>query len=212
MLVTDEPAELSRLLDILGNRNRRRIIDLIRDKPCFVTEISERLMVSPKAVIDHLQMLEEASILSFRHDDKRRKYYYLAHDINIQVHLNTQQQGLIPLVLNEDQKFIISLLKLWQMISSRQELSLRLEELEREIDQQIGEVLRQGRQAGSDDTGLMIAVALAHGARTVQEIAHMTDLENSVVQEAIENLVEQGIACRTGSSYRLRGNNAEQSL
>jgi ArsR family transcriptional regulator len=210
--VSEEQAELSRLLDILGNRNRRRIIELIRDKPCFVTEISERLMISPKAVIDHLQMLQEASILAFRHDDRRRKYYYLAHDINIQVHLNTQQQGLIPLVLNDDQKFIISLLKLWQMISSRQELSLRLEELEREIDQQIGEVLRQGRQAGSNDTGLMVAVALAHGARTTSEIATMTDLEDSVVQETIEELVNQGIACRTGMNYRLRGNYAEHSV
>ena len=63
-----EQAELSRLLDILGNRNRRRIIELLREKPCFVTEISERLMVSPKAVIDHLQMLEDARILAFRSD------------------------------------------------------------------------------------------------------------------------------------------------
>jgi ArsR family transcriptional regulator len=210
--VEDEQEDLSRLLDILGNRNRRRIIELIRDKPCFVTEISERLMISPKAVIDHLQMLEEASILAFRHDDRRRKYYYLAHDINIQVHLNREHQGLIPLVLNQDQKFIISLLKLWQMISSREQLTLRLEELEREIDQQIGEVLRQGRLAGSGDTHLMVAVALAHGARTTQEIAHLTNLQVSQVQGAMDELVEQGIACRTGSSFRLRGNYAEQSL
>ena len=213
MLVVDEQEELSLLLDILGNRNRRRIIELIRDKPCFVTEISERLMISPKAVIDHLQMLEGASILAFRHDERRRKYYYLAHDINIQVHLNKEQQGLIPLVLNEDQKFIVSLLKLWQMISSREQLTLRLEELEREIDQQISEVLRQGRLAGSSDTGLMVAVALAHGARTAPEIAHLTNLQVSEVQGAVEELVEQGIACRTGSNFRLRGNYAaEQSL
>lgn len=208
----DEQAELSQLLDILGNRNRRRIIALLRDKPCFVTEISERLVISPKAVIDHLQMLEAAEILSFRHDEKRRKYYYLAHDINIQVHLDRQQQGLVPLVLSDDQKFIISLLKLWQMISSRQQMAERLEELEREIDQQIGEVLRQGHLAGSGDTGLMVAVALAHGARTIEEVAHLTDLSIPEVQEAIETLVEQGIACRTGSNVRLRGNYAEQPV
>jgi ArsR family transcriptional regulator len=211
-LVSDNQAELSLLLDILGNRNRRRIIELLRDKPCFVTEISERLMISPKAVIDHLQMLEEASILSFRHDEKRRKYYYLAHDINIQVHLDKQQQGLIPLVMSEDQKFIISLLKLWQMISSRQQLTLRLEELEREIDQQISDVLRQGRLAGNGYTGLMVAVALAHGAQTVEEISHLTDLTTPIVEETLETLEEQGIACRTGSSYRLRGNYVEQSI
>lgn len=210
--MSDEQAELSRLLDILGNRNRRRIIALLRDKPCFVTEISERLMISPKAVIDHLQMLEAAEILSFRHDEKRRKYYYLAHDINIQVHLDRQQQGLVPLVLSADQKFIISLLKLWQMISSRQQLAEQLEDLEREIDQQIGEVLRQGHLAGSDDTGMMVAVALAHGARTNEEIAYLTDLKLKEVEETVETLVEQGIACRTGSTIRLRGNYVEQPV
>jgi ArsR family transcriptional regulator len=169
-------------------------------------------MISPKAVIDHLQMLEEANILAFRNDERRRKYYYLAHDINIQVHLKREQQGLVPLVLDQDQKFIVSLLKLWQMISSRDQLTLRLEELEREIDQQIGEVLRQGRLAGSDETGLMVAVALAHGARTAQEIAHLTNLPVTQVQKSMDELIEQGIANRTGSSFRLRGNYAEQSL
>ncbi|HWQ65654.1 MAG TPA: ArsR family transcriptional regulator [Methanospirillum sp.] len=210
--MSDEQAELSQLLDILGNKNRRRIIGLLKQKPCFVTEISERLMISPKAVIDHLQMLEEASILSFRHDDKRRKYYYLAHDITIQVHLDKEQQGLIPLILNEDQKFIISLLKLWQMISSRHQMATRLEELEREIDLQISDALRQGRMAGADEQGLLVAVALAHGARTVDEIRHLTDLSTERVEKALETLVEQGIASRTGSSFRLRGNYAEQPI
>ncbi|RLM32686.1 ArsR family transcriptional regulator, partial [Haloferax sp. Atlit-109R] len=43
------------LLDLLGNENRRRILRLLATKPCYVTEISEYLDVSPKAVIDHLR-------------------------------------------------------------------------------------------------------------------------------------------------------------
>lgn len=48
------------LLDLLGNENRRRILRLLSHKPCYVTEISEYLGVSPKAVIDHLRKLEDA--------------------------------------------------------------------------------------------------------------------------------------------------------
>ena len=62
----EDLAEIARLLDILGNRNRRRIIGLLRQKPCFVTEISETLMISPKAVIDHLQLMEREEILPAR--------------------------------------------------------------------------------------------------------------------------------------------------
>jgi len=77
--------EVARILDILGNRNRRRIIELLRQKPCFVTEISDRLLLSPKAVIEHLQLMEREEILSFRLDERRRKYYYLANDISVMV-------------------------------------------------------------------------------------------------------------------------------
>jgi len=88
-----DPAEAARLLDILGNRNRRRIIDLLRQKPCFVTEISDTLMLSPKAVIEHLQMMEREAILSCQTDDRRRKYYYLANDILVQVSLKRTVSG-----------------------------------------------------------------------------------------------------------------------
>jgi ArsR family transcriptional regulator len=207
-----DPTDLSRLLDILGNRNRRRIIDLLRNKPCFVTEISERLMISPKAVIDHLQMLEEARILAYHHDDKRRKYYYLEQDISIQVQLQQQKQGLIPLVLSDDQHLRISLQKLFQLIIKRDELVSGLEEIERDIDQQIGEVLLSGRRCGAGEPEMMISVALAHGAHTTQEISSMTDIAEEEVRSTLESLVEQGIACRTGTTYRLRGIYAEQSV
>ena len=82
-----DAVEVSRMLDILGNRNRRRIIELLRQKPCFVTEISETLMLSPKAVIDHLQMMEREAILSCQMDNRRRKYYYLENDILININL-----------------------------------------------------------------------------------------------------------------------------
>ena len=77
--------EVARILDILGNRNRRRIIELLRQKPCFVTEISETLVLSPKAVIEHLQMMEREAILSCQTDERRRKYYFLENDILIDV-------------------------------------------------------------------------------------------------------------------------------
>ena len=59
---------IAHLLDILGNRNRRRILDLLRQKPCFVTEISERLVINPKAVIEHLAIMQKEDVISFYQD------------------------------------------------------------------------------------------------------------------------------------------------
>ena len=204
-----DQAELSRILDILGNRNRRRIIELLREKPCFVTEISERLMISPKAVIDHLQMLEEANILSFRSDDRRRKYYYLEHDISIQVHLDVQSHGLVPVILSGEQRFLIALQKLRQLIEERDQVARRLEAMERDIDHQIGEVLREGKNTGSGEEELLVSVALAHGAKNSEEIQDLTDLSTETVDSIVCHLIDDGIVCRKGTGLELRGIYAE---
>ena len=73
------------LLDLLGNENRRRILRLLAYKPCYVTEISEYLDVSPKAVIDHLRKLEEAGLIESTTDEKRRKYFRITRSLRLEV-------------------------------------------------------------------------------------------------------------------------------
>lgn len=75
------------LLDLLGNENRRRILRLLARKPCYVTEISEHLGVSPKAVIDHLRKLETAGLIESRTDEHRRKYFDIVENLRLEVTL-----------------------------------------------------------------------------------------------------------------------------
>jgi len=86
--------DASALLDLLGNGNRRRILQLLSRKPCYVTEISEYLGVSPKAVIDHLRKLEEAGLIESRVDEKRRKYFHIAENIRLEVTLAPYDFGM----------------------------------------------------------------------------------------------------------------------
>lgn len=76
------------LLDLLGNENRRRILRLLSHKPCYVTEISEYLGVSPKAVIDHLRKLEEAGLIESTTDDHRRKYFHISRSLRLEVNVS----------------------------------------------------------------------------------------------------------------------------
>ncbi|WP_207590962.1 metalloregulator ArsR/SmtB family transcription factor [Halomontanus rarus] len=76
------------LLDLLGNENRRRILRLLSRKPCYVTEISDYLGVSPKAVIEHLRKLEEAGLIESRTDDQRRKYFHIARNVRLEVNVS----------------------------------------------------------------------------------------------------------------------------
>ena len=81
------------LLDLLGNENRRRILRLLSRKPCYVTEISEYLGVSPKAVIDHLRKLDESGLVESHVDDGRRKYFSIARDLRLEVNVSPYEFG-----------------------------------------------------------------------------------------------------------------------
>ncbi len=151
-----EGSEVSRLLDILGNRNRRRIIELLRQKPCFVTEISERLVLSPKAVIEHLQLMEREQILVSCQDERRRKYYYLSHDINVIVNLQKQDGGVTLPSVEENQRtrFARNLGGAFRrMVRAHDELLDNLEQLEREIESRFAEVMRMRGGTSSPTTG-----------------------------------------------------------
>ena len=81
------------LLDLLGNENRRRILRLLSRRPCYVTEIGEYLDVSPKAVIDHLQKLEDAGLVEARTNGSRRKYFHIARDVRLEVNVSRHGFG-----------------------------------------------------------------------------------------------------------------------
>ncbi|WP_435077423.1 ArsR/SmtB family transcription factor [Halococcus sp. AFM35] len=81
------------LLDLLGNENRRRILRLLAQRPFYVTEISDSLGVSPKAVIDHLRKLEEAGLVESHVDDGRRKYFRISRNLRLEVNVSPYEFG-----------------------------------------------------------------------------------------------------------------------
>lgn len=205
-----EGSEVSRLLDILGNRNRRRIIELLRQKPCFVTEISERLVLSPKAVIDHLQMMEREHLLISCQDERRRKYYYLSHDINVIVNLQKQDRVTLPTV-DEDQKtrFARNLTVFKRMVRARDELLDSLEQLERDIESRFAEIMRTGEDFITGDGDLEILLALSHFDLTLAELEEMCSLSTDELKQRLNNLMYTGVVERTNDRYQIRGTHGE---
>ena len=197
-----DQVEVARLLDILGNRNRRRIIELLRQKPCFVTEISDRLMLSPKAVIEHLQLMEREEILSFRLDDRRRKYYFLANDIDVMVRLLRQDQ--ISVVTKDNShRLRASLARLQKMVETREEMAESLKNLERDIDQQIKEIISFGQEILANETQIDLLISLAHCNLTLQELAELVEAPRDAVSDSLEWLRKKHIVEREGETYRL---------
>jgi ArsR family transcriptional regulator len=207
----DDAVEVARLLDILGNRNRRRIIELLRQKPCFVTEISDTLTISPKAVIDHLQMMEREAILSFQTDERRRKYYFLANDILVDVSLKEVR---VPrTVTSEDneknERLKNSVVMLGRMIKAHDQMHAQLDQLDHDIETKINDIARNHKDLFGSDREITVIIALSHTPLTLPELEQATEIQRDNLTGILKRFERQGLVKRSGEIYTLRGVHAE---
>jgi ArsR family transcriptional regulator len=207
-----DAVEVSRLLDILGNRNRRRIIELLRQKPCFVTEISDTLVLSPKAVIDHLQMMEREEILSCQVDDRRRKYYYLANDILIDISLKQVQE--LPATLDDEmdagqEQLKNSVVMLGRMIKAHDMILSNLEQVNHDIETKIHDLARNHKAIFRSNREITVVIALSHDSLTAEELVQVTEMSPEDLAEILKRFMKKGLLKRTKDRYSLRGLHAE---
>lgn len=84
-------AEMGKLLDILGNKTRRKILILLTKRPYFVSELSQELGVGQKAVLEHLRVLKSAGLIEERTEKiprgRPRKYYTIRRGFRLEVML-----------------------------------------------------------------------------------------------------------------------------
>ena len=74
-----------KLLDMLGNQNRRKILALLASRPCYMSEIAERLDVGAKAILGHLELLVQAGLIEANVDEQRRKYFHISDNLRLEV-------------------------------------------------------------------------------------------------------------------------------
>jgi ArsR family transcriptional regulator len=91
----DQPADdidVEAILDVMGCKTRRDIINLLREEPMFVSEISNELDIGQKAIIAHLRAMEDIGILNSSYKKilrgRPRKYYDLQNEVNIHITIN----------------------------------------------------------------------------------------------------------------------------
>jgi ArsR family transcriptional regulator len=210
------------LLDLLGNENRRRILRLLARKPCYVTEISEYLGVSPKAVIEHLRKLEEAGLIESRIDDQRRKYFHIARNLRLEVSLSPYgyvSKSAYP----ANSSFDIATCRhleidvSWNDTDDLEELLATLEQLEqlenelslaqRWVQRHVCDVLDQiSETVGTGPESRIYADVLASirsEPKSVSELGEDVDAPREVVAEILELMADEGMVRRTRRGWEL---------
>ena len=213
------------LLDLLGNENRRRILRLLAHKPCYVTEISEYLGVSPKAVIDHLRKLEEAGLIESTTNDQRRKYFHIARSLRLEVSLSPYGFGAksaYPASQTLDMRSRCSHVTLdishdddSDGIGGLVSEFARLESLDRELSMaqrwvhgRMTEVLealdeRLGVEADSRFFAEVLAAVVATEG-TAEDVIEEINAPPEAVGDALKRLSDAGVLHREGRRYSVR--------
>ncbi|AGN00424.1 ArsR family transcriptional regulator [Salinarchaeum sp. Harcht-Bsk1] len=214
------------LLDLLGNENRRRILRLLARKPCYVTEISEYLGVSPKAVIDHLRKLEDAGLVESHMDERRRKYFHISRNLRLEVNVSPYEFGAksaypasrsfditawrhltVDVSLEEnghDPGELASELK--ELHDLENELSMAQRWVQGRITETV-EDLTDAVDGDADGDGRLhadVLVTLADGKQDTTELSEAVDAPPTVVEESLVALAEQGIVDRDEDGWYLR--------
>jgi ArsR family transcriptional regulator len=208
------------LLDLLGNANRRRILRLLAHKPCYVTEISEYLGVSPKAVIDHLEKLEAAGLVESRVDDQRRKYFNIARNLRLEVNVSPYEFGTKSAYpasrVDVTTWRYVSLEADFDRGSNQTELARelnRLRDLETELSMaqrwvhgRLTDAMDELTDRFEDEDGRLygdVVSALATRSGSVEELSRRLETPADVVAEALRRLANQGIVVEEGDEWRL---------
>ncbi|MFC6716364.1 metalloregulator ArsR/SmtB family transcription factor [Natrialbaceae archaeon GCM10025810] len=210
------------LLDLLGNENRRRILRLLARKPCYVTEISEYLGVSPKAVIEHLRKLEDAGLIESRVDDQRRKYFHIARNVRLEVNVSpygfasksaypsnnsfditTCRHLSLDVVCDETEELDSLLATLEELEQLENELSLAQRWVQGRLCDTLDHI---SEVVGAGPESRIYADLLASirtEPKSIGDLANEIDAPREVVADLLEHMADEGVVRRTERGWEL---------
>jgi len=205
-----DPVEL---LDILGNENRRRILQLLSFRPFYFNEMAKRLDVGPKAVIDHLVMLERAGLVECYQDQGRRKYFRIVRKTVLEVAVSPHSYG-VRAYLSEDAPAVEDNGLAQDMKLLRDELStlegkrLELRTLLDRIESRVMEIKQiacsTARSYAENQLEAEILTALLSGDADATHLAMRLEVPDIVVIDRLKRLEERGAVHLLDQKWSIR--------
>lgn len=118
---------IAELLDMLGNETRREILQMLSERPYYVTEISQELDIGQKAIIEHLSLMRGAGMIKSKFEKVKkgrpRKYYLISKDVMLEVWIGTDTFNAKTSSISIDQEILDSMPKLKKIAERLDELS-----------------------------------------------------------------------------------------
>ncbi len=217
MLVNNDKSKIDGLLEILSNESRRKIIELLTKKPCYVSEISYTLRMAPKVVLEHLEKLEKAGIVK-SYEEGRRRYYYIDKTLNINITLTPHR---FSITYHEDKEgdvknFISEISKIFNELNnfSGTDLFEKMNKIERtfralqrevieKFDKIIDNMIVKLDEMLEEDIDKIITYSLIKGVNTPEKIAQIFNIPYEDILSRFEKLERKGFVVREEKNGRI---------
>lgn len=203
------------ILDAIGNESRRKILELLAKKPCYVSEIAYYLRMAPKVVIEHLEKLESAGIVRSV-EDGRRRYYYIPKNVHIEVtisphrfevHVSSDNTSNPSEALRELESKLSylnvksdSLSEVYKALKVAEDICTKFSAIHGSIISKLNEltelILEEVEKIVSDDLERLILLAMTKGMKTAIEIAECFKIPYKEVERVLESLRVRGLVRR----------------
>ena len=217
MLVNRDKSKIDGLLEILSNESRRKILELLTKKPCYVSEISYTLRMAPKVVLEHLEKLERAGIVK-SYEEGRRRYYYIDKTLSINIILTPHRftinyheggEGNINNFTSEINKLFNELNNLGtDPFEKMNKIERTFRAIQREVierfDRIIDNMIVKLDEMLKDEMDKIITYSLIKGVNTPEKIAHIFNIPYEEIVSRFEKLEKMGLVARVeknGKTY-----------
>ncbi|MBM2834656.1 MAG: ArsR family transcriptional regulator [Candidatus Brocadiaceae bacterium] len=208
--------ESAQLLDILGNENRRKILHLLASRPCYMSEIAERLDVGAKAVLGHLELLVRAGLIEANVDEQRRKYFHIADNLRLEVfvspysfemattiitaELEPQHQVRATPALSDLKTLYI---RIHELAGESQRIMLEYQQVQSSITDAMGQCMGAIGEVADDPVEAEIFYALLKGPMSERALSMQLGIPEYVIEERLERMHRKDMIKLDGNNYSI---------
>lgn len=205
--------ESTQLLDILGNENRRKIIQLLASRPCYVGEITERIGLGAKAVLGHLDMLEQNGMIRADTNERRRKYYQITENLKLEVFVSPYSYTVETSTVQkhpsgdgveepspdhkDDAKAVDALKelnrKLFELESRRRGLADQQRNIEGEMTNVMAQCIDWVHEVAQDNLEADILMTAIREPQSRRSLSMNMGLPEYFIEQQIQSLIERGV-------------------
>ncbi len=185
---------------------------LLASRPCYMSEIAERLDVGAKAILGHLELLERAGMVEANIDEQRRKYFHITDNLRLEVFVSPYSFDveITSVALSEPKeqaprekiKGLKSLYdQVHKLLEKRNNVMREYQQIQGNITEAMGHCMDAIEDVAQDNIEAEILYALIKGPMNTRVLSMQLGLPEYVIEGYIKEMEQRKILKLDKNNY-----------